>query len=357
MTTRVLVTGCGGAAGVSFIKAIQGLDARTSGHGVVGAHSDDIEIFAADMDPCAPGLYLVPAQKRVQLPPGKADDFVDVVLATCATFQIDILVPTVDVELLPVAAAAGRFARAGVRVMTSPLTGLERCLDKWSFHQAMESAGLPVPRCKVLDDSFALKGPPLLGEHIAKPRQGSGARGILQVKTREALSNTPRDGSYLLQDMLPGAEYSVDVLTDAQGDVIAAVPRERMRIDSGIATVSRTVKDRELMKLAAQVTVELGLRYCVNVQFRRDEEGRPKLLEVNPRFPGTMPLTVAAGVNMPKLALDACLGRLHATGELMDFEEIAVVRYLEEVVVKASAFDQVLEARVLLDAENEALEA
>src|SRR5262249_28902934 len=56
-----------------------------------------------------------------------------------------------------------------------------------------------------------------------------------------------------------------------------------------------------------------------NVQFRDDRQGVPRLMEVNPRIPGTIGLTVAAGVNMPylavKLALDEPLGAVAAARE------------------------------------------
>ena len=42
-----------------------------------------------------------------------------------------------------------------------------------------------------------------------------------------------------------------------------------------------------------------------------------------------MPLTIAAGVDMPSLTLDAVLGR--PVPDRVDFREIANVRYLEDV--------------------------
>ena len=69
--------------------------------------------------------------------------------------------------------------------------------------------------------------------------------------------------------------------------------------------------------------------YVANVQFKRAADGVFKLLEVNPRFPGTLPLTSAAGVDMPKLMVDELAGRKLPDG-LMPFKEIMVVRYWTE---------------------------
>ncbi|MFO1082841.1 MAG: ATP-grasp domain-containing protein [Reyranellaceae bacterium] len=65
-----------------------------------------------------------------------------------------------------------------------------------------------------------------------------------------------------------------------------------------------------------------------NVQFKRAADGVFKLLEVNPRFPGTLPLTIAAGVDMPKLMVDEVAGR--PVPDHVPFKEIMVVRYWTE---------------------------
>ena len=65
------------------------------------------------------------------------------------------------------------------------------------------------------------------------------------------------------------------------------------------------------------------------MQFKRAADGVFKLLEVNPRFPGTLPLTTAAGIDMPKLMVDELMGR-PVPDKLMPFKEMMVVRYWTE---------------------------
>ena len=78
-----------------------------------------------------------------------------------------------------------------------------------------------------------------------------------------------------------------------------------------------------------QVVRAIGLRYVANVQFKRAADGVFKLLEVNPRFPGTLPLTIEAGVDIPKLMVEEAAGKALPDG-LMPFKEIMVVRYWTE---------------------------
>ena len=113
------------------------------------------------------------------------------------------------------------------------------------------------------------------------------------------------------------------------GVVVGAVPRERMKVDSGIAVASRTVNVPEVIQSAIRTAEVIGIRGVANVQFKRAADGVFKLLEVNPRFPGTLPLTAAAGVDMPRLMVDEAMGR-PLPDQLMPFTELMVVRYWTE---------------------------
>lgn len=314
MTIRVAVTGAGGPSAVSFMRAIAG---------------NDVAVFAGDPDPYAPGLYMVPESRRWILRLGDDERFVDDLLERCDEARIDALVPTVDAELLAISRRRGEFEANGTRVMLSPTQTLELCLDKWRL--VCECTGCcPVPETAILDEWYTMPegSPPIL----MKPRRGAGAKGVRIVENASCLCDWPRDGTFLAQECLTGAEYSVDVLCAPNGDVLAAVPRSRLKIDSGVAVVGRTVRDERLESLGAAVAKRLGIRYVANIQFREDAHGTPKLLDVNARFPGTMPLTVASGIDMPRLALDLLLGRPIDKSKLQ-YDEVAVVRTWQEHAV------------------------
>ena len=109
------------------------------------------------------------------------------------------------------------------------------------------------------------------------------------------------------------------------------MPRTRDRIDSGVAIAGRTVHDDGLIDEATRVAQMIGLQGIGNVQFRRAADGTPGLLEVNPRVPGTLTLTAAAGVDMCSLALADLLGG--PVPDTVEWDEVAVVRHLEDIVV------------------------
>jgi carbamoyl-phosphate synthase large subunit len=311
----VLVTGAGGPAAIAVLKSLRA--------------DPSVRLVAADMDGWAAGLYLVPAADRAVIPAGEAPGFARALLARCRDLGVDIVIPTVDSELQPLAAARPQFERADVALMLSPARALALTLDKLALARACAGV-VRVPRTELLDE--AVDPASWTYPVIVKPRTGSGSRDISAIvsadELKTALSAAEPGAGFLVQEYLPGEEYSVDMLSDTDGRVVAGVPRVRARVDSGVSVAGRTLHDRELEQFGATVATTVGLTYISNVQVRRDSDGEPALLEVNPRVPGSLSLTIASGVDMPRLALDALRGR--PLPEHAEFVEKAMVRFLDE---------------------------
>jgi len=313
---RVLITGAGGPSGISILRAME---------------DEPVEMLAADIDPYAAGLYLVGADRRFLLPRGDDPRFASDLLARCSREGVDVVVPTVDTELLPLARMRTEFEAK--LVLASEAT-LAVCLDKWEL--AQRCAGrVRVPWTVVVDGAFDPDAVELPA--IVKPRSGSGSRGIRLVERRSELEALERDGTLLVQEHLPGPEHSLDVLARSDGHVAAVVPRERLKVDSGIAVTGRTLHDDGLDAFAREVAAAIELTTVANVQVKEDADGAPALLEVNPRFPGTMPLTIASGVDMPRLAIGEALGTPIPDGPL-EFDDLAMVRFFQE---RFFAFDDI----------------
>jgi carbamoyl-phosphate synthase large subunit len=306
-----MVTGAGGPAAIAVMKSLR--------------HDPFVRLITADMDPWAAGLYLVRREDRVLLPAGDAPDFAEAVLDRCLAMDASVVIPTVNAELEPLAAVRDSFAVAGIEILLASQEALRLSLDKLALAWRCRDI-VKVPRTERFDD--AVDPESWTYPVVLKPRSGSGSRDVSLVRSGAALAAITRSAQFIVQEYLPGEEYSIDVLADADGHVISSVPRVREKVDSGVSVAGRTVRDRELEEFGAAVSEAVGLTYIANVQVRRDSCGEPALLEVNPRAPGTLPLTVASGVDMPRLALDALRGR--DVPRHLDFREIAMVRFLEE---------------------------
>ena len=321
---RILITGTGGPSGISILKDLEG---------------KGYDLYSGDIDPYATGLYLVDEDHRMLLPRGDAPDFSDRILEICRKLEIDLLIPTVDTELLPIARRLEEFRAAGTDAVVASVETLETCLDKWELDRRCRGE-VRVPATVLVDASFEPSSVEL--PVIVKPRSGSGSRGIRLIENPSDLEQLERDGTLLVQELLPGPEYSLDVFASREGEVLAVVPRERLKVDSGIAITGRTSHDKELQEFGAAVARLIGLNTVANVQAKGAVEGVPALLEVNPRFPGTMPLTIAAGVDMPRLAVDEALGRGVPDGPI-PFNDVAMVRYFSEQIFDFAEIEAMVE--------------
>jgi len=82
---------------------------------------------------------------------------------------------------------------------------------------------------------------------------------------------------------------------------LSVVPRERVVIRAGVIDRGRTANDPALIELGLACCRALRFAAAVNIQCRV-VDGVPTVFEINPRFSGGIPLTIAAGGRLPEMA-------------------------------------------------------
>src|SRR6185503_992863 len=112
----------------------------------------------------------------------------------------------------------------------------------------------------------------------------------------------------LIQEKVEGPGYGVGVFAE-RGRVIASFAHRRLReypVTGGPSSACVSVVDDRLTGYAAAVIRELGWSGVAMVEFKKDDDYR--LMEVNPRFWGSLPLATRAGVNFPDLLCRHAMG-------------------------------------------------
>jgi carbamoyl-phosphate synthase large subunit len=305
----VLVTGAGGPAGVSVIRAL-----RRAGHRVV----------AADADAYAVGFRLADEFARVP----RADDpaFAESVIKAVARSGAVALIPTVSEELAPLHAAAAPLAEAGAATWLPDPWSVAHCVDKWLFYELMTKHGIPVPAT----ERWSERGVP--GPWIVKPRFGRGSRDVYDAANAAdlsyALGHAPEP---LVQTKITGREFTVDTLSGQDGRLYGAVPRWRVETKAGISTKGITFDDPELIAMVAELLGVLRLEGPACVQGFRSDEGQLVFIEVNPRFSGGLPLSLAAGADLVGQCLNRILGGVVQPDRLRYRSGVTMLRYFDEV--------------------------
>lgn len=260
-------------------------------------------VLVTDVNELSPGVHV--ADQAFQVPLATDPGYLDAIESVCRGERIRLLVPTIDDELPLFGSARQRFERIGTRVVASDGLTARVCDDKFLTCQYLASHGIPVAQ------SFLPHALPaaLRFPVFVKPRIGRGSVGAFTARTaRELAFFSTYVERPVVQTYLDGPEYTIDVLSDFGGRVISVVPRERIVIRAGTSDRGRTVDDPSLIDLGIRCARALRLIGAANVQCRV-VDGRPVVFEVNPRFSGGIPLTIASGADFPRLLLELELGR------------------------------------------------
>ena len=197
--------------------------------------------------------------------------------------------PTIDDELALFGRAVERFAALGHprrRVAGADHGAVQRQVrDLPRPARPRDRRGAVVPADRAAETpAFPL---------FIKPRRGRGGVGAYAVRNaRELAFFLDYVADPVVQDYLDGPEFTIDVLCDFARPAAAIVPRERVVIRAGVIDRGRTVNDPRLIALAEACAEVLPFAGAVNIQCRM-VDGRPVVFEINPRFSGGIPLTIA----------------------------------------------------------------
>jgi carbamoyl-phosphate synthase large subunit len=260
------------------------------------------------------------------VPRGDDPEFARQLAKLAARSGATALVCTVAEEIPALHAGAALLAEVGLRTWLPSATAVATCTDKWAFAGACAAAGVPIP----VTGLGTVDGVP--GPWIVKPRFGRGSRNVYRVDSvGEARWAMRRAEDPLVQTRLTGPEFTVDVLVARSGRLAGAVPRWRLETKAGISTRGRTFSSPALGCAVAHLIDALGLTGPANVQGFAVGPDRFAFTEVNPRFSGGLPLSLAAGADLVGEYLRGLEGLAVRRQRLVSRPGVTMVRHLSEV--------------------------
>jgi len=307
----VLVTGAGGPAGVAVIRHL--LD-----HGAV--------VVAADADPDATGLWL--SERAGAVPAADQPGFVSALVELGRRFGARLLLSTVAEEHAALARHAAELRAAGLSCWLNAPEVTETCLDKLAFARRLVELGLPTPETWPFGEVPDTASPT---GFIVKPRRGRGSRGVHEVRDHSGLERLVGEAEdSIVQVRLVGHEFTADILATRAHELVGAVPRWRQRTQGGISVRGETFSSDELRTILESLAQGLGLEGPANVQGFATAAGFV-LTEVNPRYSGGLPLSLAAGADLVGQYLRGMLGEEPDRDALSFTPGVRMRRYFAEL--------------------------
>lgn len=259
---------------------------------------------------------------QVRSPQNSPDGFIDDLLNLVSRESFDVLLPFSHDVVLPVSYRKQELTRY-LPVPFPDYPVLYKVHDKLETVRVAQQLGLgtpvtfwPADRDALIREKDLIPFPCLV-----KARQGCGIGKTLRYARNfdELLagydeiagqaSNPPVTDFTrpIIQEYIPGPIYD-GLFLYREGEIRAGVAQARTityPADGGVGAVNTTIRNPELLDFGKRLLDAIGWHGPAQVEVKYDtRDGKYKLLEINPKFWGTLACSLAAGVDFARMGAE-----------------------------------------------------
>jgi carbamoyl-phosphate synthase large subunit len=258
--------------------------------------------------------------------------------------KIDVIIPNFDAELYNFIKISPQLKDLGIETFL-PTNEQFESRDKVNLFKFGEKHGFLIPKDKTIYDVSELSatakefGYPLVVK--GKYYEATVAYTLEQAQKAFHKLNAKWGLPIIVQEFISGTEVNIAALGDGEGNTISAVPMRKLFItDKGKAWAGITLEEQSLIDLAEKFIQATKWRGGFEIEIMRTQDGKPYIMEVNPRFPAWIYLTVGAGQNQPASLVKLALGEKvepytsYAVGKLFS-------RYAWDLITDVSEFQKI----------------
>ena len=217
---------------------------------------------------------------------------------------IDLLIPTLDAEILPLINAQSALAERGIQAVL-PTLGSFQARSKERLEELVRGTDSKVPQGTAVHSAEELE------KAAGKSRYPLMVKGpyydAVKVFSRDELFAAFHKimaewgGPVIVQEFISGEEFNMAALGDGSGGLEAACTiRKSIRSEKGKGFGGVVVNDQQLASLGQQLVEKLQWNGPLELEFIQDEATQQYyLLEINPRFPAWIDFPSTFGYNLP----------------------------------------------------------
>lgn len=218
--------------------------------------------------------------------------------------KIDILLPSSFPTIRLFSELKKEIKEMGVEIVVSETESLDIANCKWKLAKFLKREGILIPKtdhCKNLNLSGNYSFP-----IIVKPLSSWNGSGFIILNSKIDVQNylQKKPGNAIFQEYIKGDDYCVNILA-SNGQIMAHT------IQKGILPNSNRFKpnlgclfetNRKLFEIVEKIIFQLSWSGVVNFDVRHDiNQDRFFIIEMNPRFWGSVEASERVGVNFPYL--------------------------------------------------------
>ncbi len=221
----------------------------------------------------------------------------------------------------------------------APKNLFELFRDKAKTFELAKQYNIPHPKTYIFKNLQDFKekitnlSPPL----IIKPCKSSGSRGLVKITRKEDLYDSyinihKKYNLPIIQEFIPdgGKTQGVSILLDKAHNLVGSFVHERVReypVSGGPSTLRKSVINHSLTNISVRFLQTIKWIGFAMLEFKEDpRDGKFKLIEVNPRFVGSLQLAISSGVDFPNLLIDSFVLKKYT--KVINYKENIFCRWL-----------------------------
>ncbi|MFZ3170019.1 MAG: ATP-grasp domain-containing protein [Candidatus Methanoperedens sp.] len=282
-----------------------------------------IEITTSDCDRLSPAFFSKYSKSHfIYADPVKSPvDFVNSIQNYLKRKKIDVLMPINSNETLIISRYKEKFTPY-TKVPFEDIDKMMQLNDKNETMKIASELDITMPKTYNTKNIVELRkiSKTIQYPAVIKLRNATSSVGLSYAHSAEELIrkyegtirkfNLEPSNYPILQEYIPGAGYGVSMLYN-HGDIRAIFTHKRLReypITGGPSTFRISVRHPEMERMAKRLLDHVCWHGLAMVEFKLDERNnKPVLLEVNPRFWGSVYQAIAAGVDFPYLLYEMAI--------------------------------------------------
>ncbi|MEC0331603.1 ATP-grasp domain-containing protein [Paenibacillus macerans] len=317
-TLNILIPSAGGLSGTFLIRHLSHQAIEHYRYRIVAADSNRHTVVRR----LASAFYQVPACHD--------PDYERAILEIILKENIDIIFPVASYDTPFFAQRKARLEQMGVQLLVCDMSTHERLHNKKTMYETMRTIGIPVPR-------YYGPHPPLFYPAIIKPAASSGSKNVCKLENDGDYRYwSSKLKEYVVTDFIEGTEYTVDCLFDKSNRLVLSNVRERVKMNGGAVVITRQAESAAVLtSILQKIEAHLKIEGPVNFQYIADRENRLFLTDFNTRFAsGGLPLTVAAGYDIPNLMIRIMLNQPVDVSDVVPPKGLTMYRYYQEWITE-----------------------